>query len=72
MWCNQHIYKSVPEQYLLGNGREEDMVAKVISIIDQNIERRDNYINVKEILMRVRPLTFANARSKFMQICNQN
>jgi hypothetical protein len=37
VWCNQHIYKNIPEEYLLGSGREEDMVAKVISIIDQNI-----------------------------------
>jgi hypothetical protein len=21
VWCNQHIYKNVPEQYLLGDGK---------------------------------------------------
>lgn len=38
VWCNQNIYKNVPEQYLLGEGREEDMVVKIVNIIDQNTD----------------------------------
>jgi hypothetical protein len=65
VWCNRQIYKNVPEQYLLGGGREEDMVAKVINIIDMNTDPNGKLLSFKDSLMSIHGLTFANAMAAF-------
>lgn len=69
VWCNQHIYKSVPEQYLLGEGNEEDMVIKIISIIDSNTDASSKSFSVRDALMDGNRLTFASATMNFRRIC---
>jgi hypothetical protein len=69
VWCNQHIFKSVPEQYLLGEGREEDMVIKIISIIDNNTDISSRTFNIKNELLKDDRLTFASAIVNFRRIC---
>jgi hypothetical protein len=35
VWCNKQIYKECPEPYLMDStGYEEDMVSKILFIID--------------------------------------
>ena len=51
IWCNQNIYKNVPEQYLLGEGREEDMVIKIINILHSNTDRSTQHFDLKGALM---------------------
>jgi hypothetical protein len=70
VWCNKHIYKNVPEQYLLGGGTEHDMVARVISIVQQNTEGRGNF-PITQTLLALTKLTFINALAAFRQICRE-
>jgi hypothetical protein len=72
IWCNQNIYKSVPEQYLLGEGREEDMVLKIINIIDNNTDKSVRYFSMKSALLRERQLNFADTILAFRRICREN
>ena len=72
VWCNQNIYKNVPEQYNLGEGREEDMVMKIISIIDRNTDQSSKHFSIKNVLLREPRLSFASAIVMFRKICRDN
>ena len=72
IWCNENIYKNVPEQYLLGEGREEDMVLKIIKIIDNNTDKSSKNFSFKNALLREKNLTFADTIAAFRTICRQN
>lgn len=40
VWCNSTVYKCAPEAYLMdSHGREEDMVYRIMHLIDINIDR---------------------------------
>lgn len=40
VWCNAHIYKLFPESYVLDSrGTEEDMIYKIINIVDENTDK---------------------------------
>jgi hypothetical protein len=72
VWCNQNIYKNVPEQYLLGDGKEEDLVIKIINIIDINTDEACRVFPIQEILTNLNKITFANAIVALRQICREN
>lgn len=72
VWCNQNIYKNVPEQYNLGEGPEEDMVMKIISIIDRNTDQSSKHFSIKNVLMREPRLSFASVIVMFRKICRDN
>lgn len=40
VWCNSQLYKLQPESYLLdANGKQEDMIYRIISILDENTDK---------------------------------
>jgi hypothetical protein len=54
---------------LLGEGNEEDMVIKIISIIDSNTDASSRSFSVRDALMDGNRLTFASAIMNFRRIC---
>lgn len=71
IWCHKDISKSKPSLNT-SNGTEQDMVRKIIRIIEENSDNSSSHCPVNCILYEQASSSFSSALLKFREICFDN